>query len=164
MSDLNTVAAVASILGFLLAMIGFTWTIWQATAARREATKANRVAEAVLRQLLASNASTAHWLARDFSRSCNEGKWEEAAFKIQHLHQVLARLEANETLEKKHRDVIALAVDDLNQIAEHLHAKIVGEDPVSPLSVQSRRRIADLVRFLTRLEAKTQTPALGDLL
>ncbi len=148
---------IASVIGTIFTLIGFTLTLWQIRKARNAAEQAQKMAQEALDQvsarLFVGHVANGVRLATELANACRTKQWERAIDRCEQLLFLLTTLVEDRNLTREERDYAVIAIDDLplilRQLDEILHGK---RSP--PLSDRARTTLSVLTVYLGRLDGR----------
>jgi|GEM_PF-2295635 len=153
----------ASLVGLVVSLVGFGFTLRQVkksrTAAEEAVAIARRAIEDVGSRLLFTQVETAVRLLQELRNSCRESKWERAIDRCEQLRAVLAGLVDDARLQELERGNIASAIDEMALVIEHLE-KVESAKGSLPFAPRSRRRLDKIVIDLGGIDGRLKTPTL----
>lgn len=163
MPSLTISGDVASIVGLLLTLIGFTFTLWRIKQTRSAAEEANRIAKKAVAQVsirLSSNRiADGVRLASELADTCRREQWERAIDRCDQLSLLLASVVEDSNIRQSESDYFAEAIDDLGLILRDLE-EIARGGSFTSLPSNMREALYDLSIVLGRLDGRLKNAAL----
>lgn len=163
-SDLkNHYGDIASVVGLVVSMLGFSFTLWQVRKSRTAAERAQMIAhEAIDRvssRLLFTQIATAVRLVQEVRSFCRASDWPRAVDRCEQLGIVLAGVVDDAKLKGEERAAVSSAMDYLSLIVRHIEAIGQGKKLalVPPRMMETLDRI---VVLLSRIDGRLRTVAL----
>jgi hypothetical protein len=154
-------ADIASLLGLVVSILGFGFTLRQVkksrTAAEEAVAIARRAIDDVGSRLLFTQVGTAVRLLQELRGSCRDNKWDRAIDRCEQLRIVLAGLVDDCRLQERERRNIAFAIDDMALVIKHLEGI---EEAKGSLPRGTRRKLDKIMIDLGGIDGRLKIPTL----
>jgi len=154
---------IASVVGLVVSVLGFSFTLYQVRKSRSAAERAQAMArEAIDRvssRLFFTQITIAVRLVQEVRSFCRAADWHRAIDRCEQLRIVLAGVVDDPKLQGDDQTSVTSAIDDLLLIIRHLEG--IGQGKKSP-SVPARmiETLDRIVISLTRIDGRLRTAAL----
>jgi hypothetical protein len=151
---------IASVVGLVVSVLGFSFTLWQVRKSRTAAERAQVIArEAIARvssRLFFTQVTTAVRLVQEVRSFCRATDWHRAIDRCEQLRMVLAGVVDDSRLQDDERGAVGTAMDDLLLILQRLEVITQGkkQQTIAPRMMESLDRI---VISFTRIDGRLRT-------
>lgn len=154
---------IASVIGTIFTLIGFTLTLWQIRKARSAAEQAQKMAKEALdrvsARLFVGQVSTGVRFSNELTNACRIEQWERAIDRCEQLRLLLSTLVEDANLTIDESNYMVTAIDDLSLILRRLEEVAKGKR-TAPLPVKMREVLDQLTIKLGRLDGRLKNAAL----
>jgi hypothetical protein len=153
-------ADLASVAGFVFSLIGFTWTIVSARAARRAAEQARESVARIRSQLLANELRTVIQCLRDLGQEIRKGKpsWERAIRFCEEARVQLLRNSRSMDFTAEEASRISAVIDDLEMLFRQLDETRSRKQEERQVPRNAYNKLNDAVTVIGRIEGRLTTP------
>jgi hypothetical protein len=153
---------IASVVGLVVAMVGFVWTLREVGRSRRAADEARQaVRDAVRRfesQLLLSEIGAILQHIREVTSACRKLDLEQAIHNCEEVQPRLGRLSANRRLMEE-KTIIDSAVNQIVVLVSHLEKVRKKELPTQKdITEKHINPLRDIVTNLSQIQGRLQAP------
>ncbi len=160
---LSTYGDLASIVGLILTLAGFTFTLWKIKQTRRAAEEATRIAQGAIAQvstrLFSDQIADGVRLAFELKNTCRMEQWERAIDRCEQLRLLLASVVEDSNIKLDESNYISASIDDLGLILRRLE-EITRGGRATSLSPKMREALDTLTITLGRLDGRLKNAAL----
>lgn len=160
---ISAYADIASLMGLVVSVLGFGFTLRQVKKSRTAAEQAVAIARQAIddvgSRLLFTQVETAVRLLQELRGSCRDSKWDRAIDRCEQLRIVLAGLVDDARLQVGERSNVVSAIDEMALVIEHLE-KVESAKGSLPFANRSRRRLDKIVIDLGGIDGRLKTPTL----
>ena len=160
---LSTSGDLASIVGLILTLAGFAFTLWKIKQTRKAAEEATQMAKGAIAQvstrLFSNQIADGVRLVSELRNTCRMGQWERAIDRCEQLRLLLASVVEDSNIGLEEGDYIPEAIDDLGLILRRLE-EITRGGRATSLSSNMREALDTLTITLGRLDGRLKNAAL----
>lgn len=154
---------IASVVGLIVSVLGFSFTLYQVrksrTAAERAQTMAREAIDRVSSRLFFTQITIAVRLVEEVRTFCRAKDWHRAVDRCEQLRIVLAGVVDDSKLQGDERKTVTLAIDDLSLIRGHLDG-ISQEKRTPTVPTRMMNTLDKIVISLTRIDGRLRAIAL----
>jgi len=159
----NHYGNIASVLGLIVSVLGFSFTLYQVrksrTAAERAQAMAQEAIDRVSSRLFFTQITIAVRLVQEVRSYCRAKDWHRAVDRCEQLRIVLAGVVDDSKLRGEERNTVTKAIDDLLLIMGHLDG--IGQEERSPtVPTRMMKALDRIVISLTRIDGRLRAVAL----
>jgi len=159
----NHYGNVASVVGLLVSLLGFSFTLWQVrksrTAAERAQVMARAAIDRVSSRLFFTQITIDVRLVQEVRNFCRAKDWHRAIDRCEQLRIVLAGVVDDSKLQVDERKTVTRAIDDLLLIMGHLDG-IGQEEKIPNVPTRMMKTLDRIVISLTRIDGRLRAVAL----
>ena len=154
---------IASVVGLVVSILGFGFTLYQVrrsrTAAETAQTMAREAIERVSSRLFFTQISDAVRLIQEVRTSCRAMDWHRAVDRCEQLRILLGGVVDDKKLQGDERKTVTKAIDDLLLIMEHLDG-ISQKGGVPTVPTRMMKTLDRIVISLARIDGRLRSVAL----
>ena len=162
-TSLSTYGDLASVVGLILTLVGFAFTLWKIIQTRRATEEAIRIAKGAIAQvstrLFSNQIADGIRLSSELRNTCRMRQWERAIDRCEQLRRLLASVVEDSNIRPDEGDDISVAIDDLGLILRRLE-EITRGGRATSLSPNMREALDTLTITLERLDGRLKNAAL----